>query len=74
MIVPRVRVRGWSCRLSAVTERGAVAGCSVGELFGAEVMAKAAAAGADEFGEQGEFHTVAQVWEVSRERALGVDL
>jgi diphthamide synthase (EF-2-diphthine--ammonia ligase) len=29
-------------------------------------------AGVDAFGEDGEFHTLAEVWSVSRERALGL--
>mgnify|MGYP003325860818 CR=1 FL=1 len=37
-----------------------------------EVKARCAAAGLDAFGERGEFHTLARVWDVPRHTALGV--
>ena len=42
----------------------------LGAEFGEELMATAREAGVDEFGECGEFHSVACVWEVTREAAL----
>ena len=49
------------------------AGVVVGALYGPELAAAVVAAGADAFGENGEFHTLAAVWETTRERALGLE-
>ena len=71
---------GVPCIISAVGADAAdasefVKGIAVGETrFGREFMARAAAAGCDAFGERGEFHTLAHVWEVPREQALGHDI
>lgn len=50
-----------------------VPGIGVGRPFDAELVRLLRAAGWDAFGEEGEFHTLAQVWMTSPERALGVD-
>lgn len=64
---------GVPCKVTAVTDDGAkAAGAVVGAAFGPELAAAVVRAGCDAFGENGEFHTLAQVWEVSRERALGL--
>ena len=71
---------GVPCIISAVGADAAgasefVRGLAVGETrFSRVFMARAAAAGCDAFGERGEFHTLAHVWAVPRERALGLDL
>lgn len=53
---------GVPCVVSAVTEEAL--GCvSVGERFGRVLWQRALAAGVDGFGENGEFHTLAQAWE-----------
>eukprot|EP00899_Mesostigma_viride_P004720 jgi/Mesvir1/14249/Mv09685-RA.1 len=55
---------GVVCVVSAVTDaaKGVV---QVGDVFGADLVARAGAAGIDAFGEAGEFHTLARVWERS---------
>jgi diphthamide synthase (EF-2-diphthine--ammonia ligase) len=45
---------------------------TVGTFFTRDIYHRAIASGFDGFGEDGEFHSVAQVWKVSRERALGI--
>ena len=68
-----LQASGVPCKVSAVTVDGAeAAGAVVGATFSPELAAAVAAAGYDAFGENGEFHTLAQVWEVSRVRALGL--
>lgn len=53
---------GVPCVVSAVTEEAL--GCvSLGERFGRALWERALAAGVDGFGENGEFHTLAQAWE-----------
>jgi len=65
---------GVPCTVSAVTDDKAVAaGAEVGVLYTPALAAAMVAAGLDAFGENGETHTLARVWEVSRERALGVE-
>ena len=65
---------GVPCFVTAVTEeKWEKAGIVVGALYGPKLAAKAVAAGADAFGENGEFHTLARVWEVNRARALGIE-
>ena len=69
-----LRRSGVPCRVTAVTEdRCERAGVVVGALYGPELAAAVVAAGADAFGENGEFHTLAAVWETTRERALGLE-
>ncbi|KAJ1459176.1 hypothetical protein M885DRAFT_435407, partial [Pelagophyceae sp. CCMP2097] len=58
------------CRISAV--EAAVAGVEVGMLFDADLRRCAVASGFDEFGEKGEFHSLAHVWDAPRNRALGL--
>jgi iron complex transport system substrate-binding protein len=48
-------------------------GIRVGRLFDRELAAAARRAGWDAFGENGEFHTLAEVWKVPASRALGVE-
>ena len=43
-----------------------------GDVFGRELYKLALEHGVDAFGEEGEFHTLAQVWEVDRRQALGL--
>ena len=57
------------CVVSAVTVDAPVV---VGAAYSADVAAACAAAGLDAFGERGEFHTLARVWDVPRHTALGV--
>jgi diphthamide synthase (EF-2-diphthine--ammonia ligase) len=57
------------CRVSATT----VDIVQVGSLFDRQFYNQAIADKVDGFGECGEFHTLAQVWEVSRTIALGCD-
>lgn len=45
----------------------------VGRLFDQQLRDACVASGWDTFGENGEFHTLAQVWEVPRLQALGLD-
>lgn len=59
-----------ACVVSAVTREGV----SVGDVFGKEYSERIAGCGIDAFGENGEFHTCARVWEVDRERALGSEI
>ena len=54
--------------LSAVTKDG----LKKGMRFNRDLRKKAEQLGMDGFGENGEFHSVAEVWTVSRERALGL--
>ena len=57
------------CFLSAST----VDSVSVGEQFTRELYQKALTLGVDGFGECGEFHSIAKVWNVPRIVALGLD-
>lgn len=41
-----------------------------GEMFGRDLYNRSLKNGVDGFGEEGEFHSLAQVWEVDRKRAL----
>ena len=53
-------------------EAAAAAGATVGAQFTPELSSKLQASGKDAFGEKGEFHTLARVWKVPRELALGI--
>ena len=56
------------CTITAVTEeRCERAGAIVGAAYGPELAEAVTAAGADAFGENGEFHTLAAVRETSRD-------
>ena len=44
---------------------------TVGTMFNREIYEQVVKEGFDGFGENGEFHSIAQVWEVTREVALG---
>ena len=64
---------GVPCTVTAVTdEAAAAAGATVGAQFTPELSSKLQASGKDAFGEKGEFHTLARVWKVPRELALGI--
>ena len=63
---------GVPCAISAVAdERAARGGCAVGDVYGVNVRQRLLEAGLDAFGEDGEVHTLARVWEVPAARALG---
>lgn len=51
----------------------ALAGLAPGRRFDAALSRAMAAAGWDAFGENGEVHSLAHVWDVNAERALGLD-
>ena len=57
------------CVLSAST----VDSVSVGTPFTRELYDRAPELNLDEFGERGEFHSIAKVWEVPRSVALGLE-
>lgn len=63
---------GVPCTVSAVADKRAEEITAVGALYGSALAAALEEAGMDAFGESGELHTLAQVWEVSRDRALGL--
>jgi iron complex transport system substrate-binding protein len=48
-------------------------GVQIGRPFDRRLVEAAKRAGWDSFGENGEFHTLAQVWRVPADRALGID-
>lgn len=52
---------GIPCTVSAVTRP--IDGIVVGQLFDRALVKCALAAGCDPFGENGEFHTLARVWD-----------
>jgi diphthamide synthase (EF-2-diphthine--ammonia ligase) len=55
---------GVPCHVSAVADEGDAAGAvAVGDAYDAALRERARAAGVDEFGENGEFHTLAAVWD-----------
>ena len=45
-----------------------------GDVFGRELYERALKHGVDAFGEEGEFHSLAQVWSVDRRQALGLSI
>lgn len=59
------------CTVSAIQD-GGPQGLQVGSLFATALHDLAISAEWDGFGEQGEFHTLARVWEVERHTALAV--
>ncbi|HEU5074015.1 MAG TPA: DUF5522 domain-containing protein [Polyangiaceae bacterium] len=64
------------CVLSACPGKASAprpAGVVVGRRFDAELVRVLRASGWDAFGEEGEFHTLAQVWLTPPARALGVE-
>jgi diphthamide synthase (EF-2-diphthine--ammonia ligase)/ABC-type Fe3+-hydroxamate transport system substrate-binding protein len=56
------------CIVSAVTREG----ITVGEVYGPKLTDRLRTLDMDLFGENGEFHTLAEVWRVEREIALGL--
>ena len=58
---------GVTVRLSAVTKDGV----KEGMIFTRKMWKDVVQLGMDGFGEEGEFHSVAEVWTVTREQALG---
>eukprot|EP00445_Apocalathium_hangoei_P023202 CAMPEP_0203904420 /NCGR_PEP_ID=MMETSP0359-20131031/46259_1 /ASSEMBLY_ACC=CAM_ASM_000338 /TAXON_ID=268821 /ORGANISM="Scrippsiella Hangoei, Strain SHTV-5" /LENGTH=359 /DNA_ID=CAMNT_0050828657 /DNA_START=116 /DNA_END=1195 /DNA_ORIENTATION=- len=64
---------GVPCEVSALGPRISPAGLlKVGAPFGRALAEEVSRAGMDAFGEKGEFHSLAKVWEVTRARALGL--
>jgi len=63
---------GVPCEVSALGPGGHDGPVQVGNPFNRDLARKAVAAGMDAFGENGEFHTLAKVWDVSRDKALGL--
>ena len=59
-------------RIRTVVSAATVDGVEVGAVYNRALRARVEALGMDGFGEQGEFHSVAEVWAVSREQALGL--
>jgi hypothetical protein len=47
--------------------------CAVGDEYDERLCARLQAAGLDGFGENGELHTLARVWEAPPAQALGLD-
>ena len=45
-----------------------------GDVFGRELYERALKHGVDAFGEEGEFHSLAEVWNVDRRQALGLSM
>ena len=64
---------GVPCTVCAVASAAAAALCAVGDAYDAQLCARLQAAGLDGFGENGEMHTLARVWESPPARALGLD-
>lgn len=64
---------GVPCTVCAVASAEAAALCAVGGTYDERLCARLQAAGLDGFGENGELHTLARVWEVSSAQALGFD-
>ncbi|KAG1677228.1 hypothetical protein FOA52_013427 [Chlamydomonas sp. UWO 241] len=69
-----LQASGVPCLVSAVADARArdVVGIAVGDAYGPELADKLRGAGLDAFGEDGELHTLACVWDVERARALGL--
>ena len=62
---------GISVRVSAVTKDGVSEGMYFTRKMWKDVRVRTYLLGMDGFGEEGEFHSVAEVWTASREQALG---
>jgi diphthamide synthase (EF-2-diphthine--ammonia ligase) len=67
-----LRASGVRCTVSAVASEDAAALCSVGDEFNDALRLRLQVAGLDGFGENGEVHTLARVWEATPEQALGL--
>jgi hypothetical protein len=63
---------GVPCTVCAVAEPRAAALCAVGDPYGPDLRTRLESAGLDGFGECGEIHTLAEVWRVEPEAALGL--
>ena len=70
-LITDLRASGVRCVVSA-SEPASLGAVEVGDVFDERLWKKAEAAGVDGFGERGEFHSLAEVWTVPRERALGI--
>jgi hypothetical protein len=55
----------------AIANPRAAAICTVGDEFGPDLRRRLESAGLDGFGENGEIHTLAEVWHVDPAIALG---
>ena len=72
-LVKDLAASGVPCVVTAVASDDArAAGIRVGDAFGEPMRALLARNGLDGFGENGEFHTLARVWDTSRSQALGL--
>jgi len=60
-------------RVPCVVSSPTVDDVSIGEVYNSALRERVVTCDIDAFGENGEFHTVAQVWSVDRSTALGVD-
>ena len=63
---------GVPCAVSAVANEAAARLCAVGDMYHRALRMRLEAAGLDGFGEEGELHTMAHVWQVSPQQALDV--
>lgn len=68
-----LRASGVRCTVCAIASEVASGLCTVGDDFNDALRLRFQAAGLDGFGENGEVHTLARVWEATPERALGLE-
>lgn len=64
---------GVPCTVCAVASAEAALICAVGDEYDERLCSRLQAAGLDGFGENGELHTLACVWEASAAQVLGLD-
>jgi iron complex transport system substrate-binding protein len=72
-LASELRASGVPCTVCAVASPAAAALCAVGDAYDDALRARLDAAGLDGFGENGELHTLARVWEVPPAQALGLE-
>jgi iron complex transport system substrate-binding protein len=73
-LAEELRASGVPCTVCAVACASAAAPvCAVGDAYDARLRSALADAGLDAFGENGELHTLARVWEAPPAQALGLD-
>lgn len=68
-LVQELEKSGVSVVVTATTRQGV----KVGDVFDSDLRAKVEGLGMDGFGENGEFHSIAKVWVVSRIQALDIN-
>jgi len=73
-LAAELRASGVPCAVCAVASDAAAALCAVGDAYDDGLRARLEAAGLDGFGENGELHTLARVWEVPPAQALGLGM